>query len=291
MSTQRFEQLVRSYSFVALGRERGQWMARLIDRSICPLGTLSVLDLGCRLGEITASFAQVCQRVVGIDVVYDWERQEGWREKLSERAVTNLSFANADGLKLPFPDSTFDLVLVNGVLEWVGGVKSPHDPREVQMRLLREVRRVLRDGGAVYLAIENRLFPGYVLKDPHTQIPLVGIMPRKLANGIAERFYHKPYRTYTYSFWELERLMRESGFTSLSAYVPVYTYWFPCAIHPVSDRKGIMQSLASLDLSGASDEYARAALVTDRQRFFFRLIVFLGLTKVFCNAFVVFGRK
>jgi len=269
--------------------ERGQSMARLCER-IRPLDSLSVLDLGCQLGGISWAFSQTA-RVTAIDVVYDWKRRVAWESILQRGDAEHLYFAQADGLALPFADGVFDMVLINGVLEWVGSAETPQDPRDLQKQFLREVRRVLKVDGLFYLAVENRLFPGYVLRDPHSRIPLVGILPRRMANSIAKRFYLKPYRTFIYSYWGLERLVRESGFTSFRCFTPIYTYWYPCALCSVSDRKGILHALDSLDLSGFSDRYRREALVTSTQRLFVKLTAFLGLTKALCNAFVVVGRK
>jgi SAM-dependent methyltransferase len=275
--------------FVALSHERGRRMANFIQNSIQPLGTLSVLDLGCRLGGISLSFAQVSRQVIAIDVIYDQKRKPSWREKAY--GATNLFFACGDGLMMPFGDNTFDLVLINGVLEWVGVTGVAEDPRDVQKRCLEEVRRVLKEDGFFYLAIENRLFPGYILKDAHAKVPLVGVLPRKVADGITKRFYQKPYRTYTYSSWGLKKLVRESGFTSCSVFTPIYTYWYPYAIQPISSRRRILQSLANPDLKGATEEYKREALVSKKQRLFIGLISVLGLTKLFSNAFVVIGQK
>jgi SAM-dependent methyltransferase len=266
-------------------------MACLIEESICPLCNLAVLDVGCRLGGITLSFARLARQVTGIDVICDWKRQEGWKEWLREKDVAKLSFANADGLALPFGADVFDLILINGVLEWVGTARVNEDPRSVQKCFLQEVRRVLKEGRCFYLAIENRLFPGYILKDPHTKIPLVGILPRRLADGVARRFYRRSYRTFTYSFWGLKKLIRESGFSSVSAFTPIYTYWFPCTLARLSDRRGILKALANLDLSDASKGYRQLAMVTSAQRSFFKLVASLGLAKVFCNAFVMTGWK
>ena len=276
-------------TYIAVSDERGQRMANFIHESVRPLETLKVLDLGCRLGGISLAFAQWACQVVAIDVLYDGKRARSWEEKVG--CADNLFFACGDGLALPFLDNSFDLVIINGVLEWVGAMDGPQNPRDMQTRFLEQVRRVLKADGLFYLAIENRLFPGYILKDPHTRIPLIGALPRRLADGIARRFYRRSYRTYTYSYWGLEKLVREAGFASTLFYTPLDTYWFPYAIEPISDRKRILCSLDHPDLENASEEYRREALVSREQRWLIKTMTWLGLTKVFCNAFVVIGRK
>jgi SAM-dependent methyltransferase len=283
-------------AYLAVSEERGLHMANFVQDSIRPLENLKVLDLGCRLGGISLAFAQKARQVVAIDVSYDKKRARSWKEKVGSReevvgCASGLFFMCGDGLALPFLDNTFDLVIINGVLEWVGAIDMLQNPRDLQKRFLEEVRRVLKADGLFYLAIENRLFPGYIRKDSHTSIPLVGILPRRLADNIAWRFYHQPYRTYTYSYWGLEKLVREAGFASSRFYTPLDTYWFPYAIEPVSDRNRVLRSLDHPNLENTSDVYRQEALVSKEQRWFIKAMAWLGLTRVFCNAFVVIGRK
>jgi SAM-dependent methyltransferase len=281
------EQAIQAMDFVALSGERGQRMASFVEHFVQPLQTSCVLDVGCRYGGISGSFSRVARQVTAIDLLYNQVRQAFGHVK---GQVTNLTFACANGLALPFRDNTFDLVILNGVLEWVGVAGTPRDPRDMQKGCLQEARRVLREGGILYLAIENRLYPGYILRDAHVGVPLVGILPRRMANCIMTWLYQKPYRTFIYSYWELKRLVHESGFASSSVYVPIYTYWYPCVIQPISDGRGILRSLADLRLADASERYRRSALVTRKQRLFFRFIASLGLQKMFCNALVVIAQ-
>lgn len=276
-------------AYLAVSNERGLRMANFIQESIQPLDALNVLDLGCRLGGISLAFAQRSRQVIAVDVCYDEKRKTSWKEKTCR--ADNLVFACGNGLALPFQDNAFDLVLVNGVLEWVGTIDVPRDPRDLQKQFLDQVRRVMKPGGFFYMAIENRLFPGYILRDSHTKVPLVGVLPRQLADRIARWFYHQPYRTYTYSYWGLEKLVREAGFRSCCFYTPLDTYWYPYAIEPIFDRKRVLHSLNHPDLGDASERFRREALMSRRQRAFIKTIAWLGLTKLFCNAFVVIGWK
>lgn len=93
--------------------------------------TYTVLDLGCGTGRSMKHFQALNERIewYGIDI-------ESSPEVLS-RTETNARMLTFDGINIPFPDATFDLVHSNQVFEHV------RHPRE----LLQELRRVLKPGG------------------------------------------------------------------------------------------------------------------------------------------------
>ncbi|MFE7467658.1 class I SAM-dependent methyltransferase [Streptomyces sp. NPDC057499] len=110
--------------------------AYLIDR-LAP--GLSVLDVGCGPGTITADLAALVApgRVTAVDT--SAEVLSGAAEMAAERGLDNVEFTVADVHDLDFPDDSFDVVHAHQVLQHVG------DP----VRALREMRRVCRPGGIV----------------------------------------------------------------------------------------------------------------------------------------------
>ncbi|MET8677410.1 methyltransferase domain-containing protein [Streptomyces sp. NPDC004647] len=100
---------------------------------------LSVLDVGCGPGTITADLADLVApgQVTAVDAEPDILGQA--RSAVDERGLHNVRFATADVQDLAFPDGSFDVVHAHQVLQHVG------DP----VRALTEMRRVCRPGGIV----------------------------------------------------------------------------------------------------------------------------------------------
>jgi 2-polyprenyl-3-methyl-5-hydroxy-6-metoxy-1,4-benzoquinol methylase len=100
---------------------------------------LSLLDVGCGPGTITADLAELVApgRVVAIDAAADVLTTA--RAFAAGRGLTNLEFAVGDVQALEFDDGSFDVVHAHQVLQHLG------DP----VGALRELRRVCKPGGVV----------------------------------------------------------------------------------------------------------------------------------------------
>lgn len=94
-----------------------------------PSGDLSVLDVGCGAGSVSAHLAQVGCCVHGLDLV------EAAVERARSKGLDAVVHDVQEGL--PHRDGSFDAVLLLDILEHV------FDP----LALLEEARRVLREGG------------------------------------------------------------------------------------------------------------------------------------------------
>lgn len=99
-----------------------------------PVAGRDVLDAGCGSGPLSAWLAGQGGRVAGIDA------SPRMIELARARALPGASFAVADlGAPLPFRDGAFDVVVASLVLHYLHDWVAP----------LRELRRVLRPGGAL----------------------------------------------------------------------------------------------------------------------------------------------
>ncbi len=106
-----------------------------------------VLDLGCGDGASEIFMQRYFSKwqVEGIDV----SRES--IEMAQKRNLPNSHFAAYDGIHIPFPAASFDIVFIAGVLHHVAF--NLHD------ELMEEVRRVLTKGGRIIMFEHNPLNP------------------------------------------------------------------------------------------------------------------------------------
>lgn len=122
-------------------RPRALWD---LDRFRAPGPVLRVLDLGCGTGDLAVLVARHFPHaeVVGLDFTRAMLEKATVRHGAA-RERSRIDFGQGTGLRLPFPDATFDLVTNAFVLRNFADIEIA----------LREARRVLRPGG-VLLTLE-----------------------------------------------------------------------------------------------------------------------------------------
>ncbi|MGI8552506.1 MAG: class I SAM-dependent methyltransferase [Dehalococcoidia bacterium] len=98
---------------------------------------MRLLDCGCGPGTITLGLAEAVSAGEAIGVDLEPRRVEEARLLAATRGISNVRFAVGNLYELPFPDASFDAAFAHAVLMHL------RDP----LRVLREMRRVLRPGG------------------------------------------------------------------------------------------------------------------------------------------------
>jgi ubiquinone/menaquinone biosynthesis C-methylase UbiE len=133
----------RAYELFANAWFLGQ-RARVFDRLVATSGAKpgdKVLDIGCGSGYFTRRVAPVVSpdgTVVGIDP------SEPMLEYASGHTPGNCRFQTAAAEDLPFDDASFDLI--------VSSLAFHHIPTEHRADAVREMFRVLRSGGRLFIA-------------------------------------------------------------------------------------------------------------------------------------------
>lgn len=154
---------------------------------------LRILDVGCGSGGIAHYFAnhpRLTTETHAADLNDERQIRGGY------------SFHRLDGTQLPFVDESFDLVITNHVIEHVGKDEAKHAH-------LREVRRVLKDSGQVYLAVPNR----WQLVEPHYRLACLSWLPERWRSPYL-RFRKRgtEYDCFPPTLAESKRLFNEVGF-------------------------------------------------------------------------------
>ena len=284
----------------AYGLERGERMVQFFEKEIASLKKFTVLDVGCGPGGVALSYRQKSAEVIGIDTSETFIALAKIRQH--ERKLTRTHFLRSNASLLPFKARTFDLVILNGVLEWVPEISAnevvewissedcQQSPYDLQLQTLKEIRRVLKLGGYLYLAIENRWFPFNLVKDPHSYIPLVAFLPRKVSNWVSLVLSGRPYRHYIYSYWGLKRLLLVAGFSRSKVYTPISKYQFPLSIVDPEQREELLKAVRKIPTNTSEmDQFTIEAVgyLPRLKKVLFYLIAVLGLQKLFPRGFVV----
>jgi len=115
---------------------------RIFDRH--PIGSGSVLDVGCGTGEIELVLAAKYPQATFTGIDLEEAHLERARSK-NAKFGSRVRFQTGDALNIPFPDDSFDFVVCRHLLQAV-----PDAPQ-----VLREIRRVLKPGGRAHLIAED----------------------------------------------------------------------------------------------------------------------------------------
>ncbi len=154
------------YTF--MGIERGQWLIDTL-KNFKQLKGKRVLDIGSGSGGISIAFVKNNIETVN----FDTERKytivsQRWAE---ENGVM-LNQMLASGEEMPFKDKSFDVILCSDIIEHL----------ERPDNLVREVSRILKKEGLVYITCPNKMSPRLIWEDNHYFLPLIVLLPRKLAD-------------------------------------------------------------------------------------------------------------
>jgi SAM-dependent methyltransferase len=102
-----------------------------------------VLDIGCGTGYGSAVLAEAALHVTGVDV-----SPEAVASARAAFSRENIEFLSASAERLPFPDSSFDLIIAFEVIEHLEDWKA----------LLAEARRLLSPTGQFIVSTPNKLY-------------------------------------------------------------------------------------------------------------------------------------
>ena len=189
-----------------------------------------VLEIGCGYGSLTLELAKISNEVHAVDAVYQsllFTKHRIINEKISNVKLFQSDIFETEDFLKSFNDGSYDLIVINGVLEWVGSGSKKGNPKDYQKQFLAECSKKLKENGLLFLSIENRYYPGWISRDPHSKLPFTAIAPRVIAHIISWLLTRKSYRTYIYGYRSLIKLMKESGLFLDSKFYVYHSYRRP----------------------------------------------------------------
>jgi ubiquinone/menaquinone biosynthesis C-methylase UbiE len=142
-------------------------LSRIAPYSGLPRDPL-ILDLGSGVGNFVVACRKRGLRAFGVEPDRIGQGSSLSSLQIAARRLDSAAFAAATGEQLPFADATFDLVVLDQVIEHV----------QNQTSVLNEALRVLKPTGAIYVACPNYLR----FYEPHYKVLFFPLLPKFLAS-------------------------------------------------------------------------------------------------------------
>ena len=225
--------------------------------------TDDVLEIGAGMGAVTGTLCRMAGTVTSVELTVN--RAKVLFERHSH--FDNLTVRVGNFNRMIF-DRRFDVITLIGVFEYARLFTENGEPAT----FLERIRRLLKPGGRLLIAIENRFGLKYwcgALED-HLSKPYVGIRGYDPQKGIE-----------TYSRSDLSRILSDCGFVQQQFFYPLPDYKFPLAIY--SDRflpKGRLSDKVK-------DYYTGRPLLTLNERDLLEEVVKNGAFPFMANSFLV----
>lgn len=195
-----------------------------------------VLDVGCGDAGVPIAFAEAGARAAGIEP-HEPSVERG-RVRVAEHDVA-VDLRHGVAERLPYADGSFDLVILDNVLEHVAD----------QARTLAEIRRVLRPHGLLYMVTPKPLALYSLWNDPHYDLAGLVLLPRRLQIWYFERLRGGGEGTYDVGTiptrWRLRRLLGRAGFETVVEPRELWVHYLRERIaDPAEIRPGVKRRLA-----------------------------------------------
>ncbi|WP_046528778.1 SAM-dependent methyltransferase [Cellulomonas sp. FA1] len=233
---------------------------------------MKVLEIGCGCGPITRYLGEQCGTVDSVEPMP--ARARVARLRTRDLDSVEVFVGTLDDVPA---EPVYDVVVVVGVLEYVGGGTADPAP---YLRFLEQCHAVLKDGGTLALAIENPLGVKYVAGavEDHTNRPFDSLEGYMLAS---------PARTFTRR--TLQDMLATAGFGSevLSAFPD---YKLPRAVF-TDDLVHRSPELAAHLPRFPSPDYLVPRLNLADEAQTWRTLVDSGVGQHFANSFLALATK
>ena len=173
-----------------------------------------VLEIGAGMGAVTGAIARRSRSVDCIELSERRSLANAYRNR--EYANIQIYVGNFQDIVL---EKKYDVITLVGVFEYAQHYITSENP---YTDFLEKINGMLKKGGKLYIAIENKLglkyFAGCV--EDHLGRPFAGIEGYKPEDGVC-----------TFSKSQLEKMLKGSGYSDLYFYYPYPDYKLPVEIY------------------------------------------------------------
>lgn len=231
----------------------------------------TVLELGSGCGAITGALSQKVKKVVGIELSKKRSLINAYRNQFYDNI--EIYVGKYEEIQL---EERFDYIVMVGVFEYAAYYTSSKEPYKT---MLEQIRCMLKPGGKLLLAIENKLGLKYWCGAPedHTGVPFEGLHNYNLKSDSGGRGKSK---IRTFSKQELINMFNETGFMHQRFYYPLPDYKFPISIFSDSHLP------KDDDIRSIKFYYGRESELVADERILYREIIQNDCFPFFANSFL-----
>lgn len=202
-----------------ISNDRAEFVKKILSTEIS-LSGLNILDIGAGEGS-TSTLLSENNYVISL---------EPKPERLKKIITTDsLEPVQADCLNLPFKQESFDLIILQDVIEHLN----------ISEKFINELNMLLKDKGLIYLSTPNRLSLFNIISDPHWGLPFLSLFNRKPVKECFIKYFRKD-DYYRNDIAELLSLSRINKIFGKQFSIKLYTKF--SVNHLLNDGKGIIWS-------------------------------------------------
>jgi SAM-dependent methyltransferase len=244
------------------------------------------LDVGSGWGQLCIPLAQWGSRVVALDLTLDRLRILRGIARQEGAAIT---YAKGNILSFPFRAGTFDLILFNGTLEWVGtGRASGRTIRQCQVAALQNAADAAKIGGLIYVGIENSVGLKYLMgaRDDHTSLVNYSFRSESEAESILRGLGGDRPPAKTWGLNQLKRLAGDAGLGVKSVFGCFPDYKLPRHLVPLDE---VNQFLLKWEMDWEEHHGDKGEPFADQNaiRSAYRQLADNGIAQWFCPSYVM----
>ena len=199
------------------------------------------LDVGSGWGQVTLPLS-----LAGNSIAFDLTRNRlDILREIAKQEGRDLGYIQGNFLTFPFKEKSFDLIVFNGSLEWIGSGR--HNEESIysqQLKALKKAKTMLQEGGQIYIGIENSMGAKYLqgTRDDHTGISHITYLRE---SAMAQKYAASKtglLPTKTYSYQEYVDLFLEAGLSVRSCYACFPDYKLIRLMVPLADLNSYILS-------------------------------------------------